>query len=257
MIEVKNLSKRYGDKLAVDDLDFTVQPGMVTGFLGPNGAGKSTTMRMIAGLDRPTSGSVLVNGQDYRHAPAPMGELGLLLEAKAIHTGRSARNHLLALAQTNGIGRRRVDEVIDMVGLTDVAEQAGRRLLARHGAAARHRLGAARRPQGRRPRRAGQRPRPRGRAVDPHPAQVPRRRGPHRLRLQPPDERDGGHREPAGRHRPRPADRRHHGRAVPRRREGQQRPGPHPRDRASCESCCSARTSRSPRPRPGCCRCRG
>ncbi len=123
MIEVKHLSKRYGEKLAVDGLDFTVQPGVVTGFLGPNGAGKSTTMRMIAGLDEPTKGRVLVNGRDYRAATAPMAELGILLEAKAVHTGRSARNHLLALAQTNGISRRRVDEVIDMVGLRDVASK--------------------------------------------------------------------------------------------------------------------------------------
>jgi len=121
MIEVENLSKRYGEKLAVDGLDFVVQPGIVTGFLGPNGAGKSTTMRMIAGLDKPTAGRVRVNGQDYRSASAPMAELGILLEAKAVHTGRSARNHLLALAQTNGVSRRRVDELIDMVGLQDVA----------------------------------------------------------------------------------------------------------------------------------------
>jgi ABC-2 type transport system ATP-binding protein len=121
MIEVENLSKRYGEKLAVDGLDFVVQPGVVTGFLGPNGAGKSTTMRMIAGLDEPTAGRVRVNGRDYRLAPAPMAELGILLEAKAVHTGRSARNHLLALAQTNGLSRRRVDELIDIVGLTDVA----------------------------------------------------------------------------------------------------------------------------------------
>src|SRR5487761_1058555 len=121
MIEVKNLSKRYGEKVAVDGLDFVVQPGIVTGFLGPTGAGKSTTMRLIAGLDEPTKGSVRVNGQNYQDAVAPMAELGVLLEAKAMHTGRSARNHLLALAQTNGISRRRVDEVIDMVGLRDVA----------------------------------------------------------------------------------------------------------------------------------------
>src|ERR1035438_4382185 len=121
MIEVKNLSKRYGDKLAVDGLDFVVQPGMVTGFLGPNGAGKSTTMRLIAGLDEPSGGSVRVNGRAYRSAVAPMAELGVLLEARAVHTGRSARNHLLALAQTNGISRRRVDEVIDMVGRGEVA----------------------------------------------------------------------------------------------------------------------------------------
>jgi ABC-2 type transport system ATP-binding protein len=121
MIEVKNLSKRYGDKLAVDGLDFVVQSGIVTGFLGPNGAGKSTTMRLIAGLDEPSGGSVRVNGRAYRSAVAPMAELGVLLEARAVHTGRSARNHLLALAQTNGISRRRVDEVIDMVGLREVA----------------------------------------------------------------------------------------------------------------------------------------
>ncbi|TVZ02667.1 ATP-binding cassette domain-containing protein [Trebonia kvetii] len=121
MIEVQNLTKRYGEKVAVDGLTFTVQPGTVTGFLGPNGAGKSTTMRMIAGLDQPTAGRVLVNGRDYRAATAPMAELGIMLEARAVHTGRSARNHLLALAQTNGIGRHRVDEVIRLVGLTDVA----------------------------------------------------------------------------------------------------------------------------------------
>jgi ABC-2 type transport system ATP-binding protein len=121
MIEVENLSKSYGDKLAVDGLNFVVQPGMVTGFLGPNGAGKSTTMRMIAGLDEPTAGRILVNGADYRSAAAPMAELGVLLEAKAVHTGRSAKNHLLALAQTNGISRRRVDELIDIVGLQQVA----------------------------------------------------------------------------------------------------------------------------------------
>jgi ABC-2 type transport system ATP-binding protein len=121
MIEVENLSKRYGEKLAVDGLDFVVQPGIVTGFLGPNGAGKSTTMRMIAGLDQPTAGRVRVNGRDYRMATAPMAELGILLEAKAMHSGRSARNHLLALAQTNGVPRRRVDEVIDLVGLGEVA----------------------------------------------------------------------------------------------------------------------------------------
>ena len=121
MIEVENLSKRYGEKLAVDGLDFVVQPGTVTGFLGPNGAGKSTTMRMIAGLDEPSVGRVRVSGQDYRATSAPMAELGILLEAKAIHTGRSARNHLLALAATNGVSRRRVDELIDMVGLREVA----------------------------------------------------------------------------------------------------------------------------------------
>src|SRR4029077_11965113 len=106
MIEVENISKRYGEKLAVDGLEFVVQPGIVTRFLGPNGAGKSTTMRMIAGLDEPTAGRVMVNGRRYRSAGAPMAELGVLLGVKAVHTGRSARNHLLALAQTNGITGR-------------------------------------------------------------------------------------------------------------------------------------------------------
>jgi ABC-2 type transport system ATP-binding protein len=121
MIEACGLSKRYGDKLAVDDLTFSVRPGIVTGFLGPNGAGKSTTMRMLLGLDAPTKGTATIGGKRYADHPAPLREVGALLEARAIHTGRSARNHLLALAATTGIGRRRVEEVIDFVGLTDVA----------------------------------------------------------------------------------------------------------------------------------------
>ena len=121
MIEARGLTKVYGDKRAVDDLSFTIQPGVVTGFLGPNGAGKSTTMRMILGLDHPTRGSVTVNGKAYREHPAPMREVGALLEARSIHTGRTAYNHLLALSQTCGIPRSRVDEVIEAVGLQDVA----------------------------------------------------------------------------------------------------------------------------------------
>jgi ABC-2 type transport system ATP-binding protein len=121
MIEAVGLTKRYGEKLAVDDLSFTVRPGVVTGFLGPNGAGKSTTMRLLLGLDHPTSGSAVINGRPYRQLKAPLCEVGALLEAHAIHTGRSARNHLLALAATHGIGRRRVAEVLDLVGLTQVA----------------------------------------------------------------------------------------------------------------------------------------
>jgi ABC-2 type transport system ATP-binding protein len=123
MIEARGLSKRYGEKLAVSDLSFTVQPGIVTGFLGPNGSGKSTTMRMIIGLDRPTAGSVTVNGREYRTLSAPLTEVGALLEARSVHTGRSAFNHLLALAQTHGLPRRRVDEVIDLVGLSEVARK--------------------------------------------------------------------------------------------------------------------------------------
>ena len=123
MIEVRGLSKKYGDKVAVNDLTFTVRPGIVTGFLGPNGAGKSTTMRMIAGLDAPTAGTITVNGQNYRNSVAPLAELGILLEARAVHTSRSAFNHLLALAQTNGVPRQRVDEVIELVGLREVARK--------------------------------------------------------------------------------------------------------------------------------------
>ncbi|GAA3753232.1 ATP-binding cassette domain-containing protein [Micromonospora maritima] len=121
MIEARDLSKRYGDRLAVDSLTFTVAPGVVTGFLGPNGAGKSTTMRMILGLDAPTGGTVRVNGRRYAEHRDPLRQIGALLEAKAVHTGRSARDHLLALGATHGIGRRRVDEVIDLVGLREVA----------------------------------------------------------------------------------------------------------------------------------------
>ncbi|WP_103383680.1 ABC transporter ATP-binding protein [Pseudonocardia dioxanivorans] len=123
MIEARDVTKRYGQKAAVSDLTFTVRPGIVTGFLGPNGAGKSTTMRMIVGLDAPTSGSVTVNGKPYAEHSAPLREVGALLEARAIHTGRTARNHLLALAATTGIGRSRVDELIDLVGLSDVANK--------------------------------------------------------------------------------------------------------------------------------------
>jgi ABC-2 type transport system ATP-binding protein len=123
VIEAHGLTKRYGDKLAVDHLSFVVKPGIVTGFLGPNGAGKSTTMRLILGLDRPTSGSVTVNGKAYRDHEAPLHEVGALLEARAVHTGRSARNHLRALAQTSGIPTSRVDELIDVVGLHDVARK--------------------------------------------------------------------------------------------------------------------------------------
>ena len=123
MIEVRNLTKDYGDKRAVEDLSFTVEPGIVTGFLGPNGAGKSTTMRLILGLDAPSAGSATVNGKLYRDHPAPLHEVGALLEARAVHTGRSAYNHLLALAQTLGIPRQRVDTLISLVGLHEVARK--------------------------------------------------------------------------------------------------------------------------------------
>ncbi len=123
MIEALHLSKRYGETVAVDGIDFRVEPGRVTGFLGPNGAGKSTTMRMVLGLDRPTSGSVTVNGHDYVDSPAPLREVGALLEAHAIHPGRSARQHLRQLAVSNRIAGSRVDEVLDLVGLTEVADK--------------------------------------------------------------------------------------------------------------------------------------
>jgi ABC-2 type transport system ATP-binding protein len=123
MIEALALTKNYGEKRAVDDLTFTVRPGIVTGFLGPNGSGKSTTMRLILGLDAPTTGDVKVNGRHYREHRAPLHEVGALLEARSVHTGRSAANHLLALAQTHGIPRSRVDQLIDLVGLHDVARK--------------------------------------------------------------------------------------------------------------------------------------
>jgi ABC-2 type transport system ATP-binding protein len=123
VIEVRNLTKRYGDFVAVDDMSFTVPPGIVTGFLGPNGAGKSTTMRMILGLDRPTSGTATVNGRSYADLPAPLCEMGSLLEARAIDKGRSARNHLLALGATIGVGAARVDELLELVGLADVGSK--------------------------------------------------------------------------------------------------------------------------------------
>jgi ABC-2 type transport system ATP-binding protein len=123
VIEAEGLTKYYGDQRAVDDLSFTVRPGIVTGFLGPNGSGKSTTMRLILELDAPSAGDVTVNGKHYRDHAAPLHEVGALLEARSVHTGRSAYNHLLALAQTHGIGRRRVDELIDLVGLHDVAKK--------------------------------------------------------------------------------------------------------------------------------------
>ncbi|MGI8715622.1 MAG: ABC transporter ATP-binding protein [Solirubrobacteraceae bacterium] len=123
MIEVEHITKRYGDRVAVEDLSFQVKPGIVTGFLGPNGAGKSTTMRLILGLDAPNSGACTVNGRSYRDLPAPLHEIGAMLEARAIHTGRSAYQHLVAMAQTHGIGRKRVQEVIDVVGLAEVAHK--------------------------------------------------------------------------------------------------------------------------------------
>jgi ABC-2 type transport system ATP-binding protein len=123
MIEAEGLTKSYGKTRAVDGLTFTVQPGTVTGFLGPNGSGKSTTMRLVLGLDAPTGGDVTVNGKHYRDHAAPLHEVGALLEARSVHTGRSAYYHLLALAQTHGISRKRVDAMVDLVGLHEVARK--------------------------------------------------------------------------------------------------------------------------------------
>jgi len=123
VIEVRGLTKRFGDTVAVDDLSFTVQPGLVTGFLGPNGAGKSTTMRMILGLDRPNAGSALVNGKAYASLSDPLSEVGSLLDAKDVHGGRTARSHLLALAQSNGLPAKRVDEVLELTGISSVAKK--------------------------------------------------------------------------------------------------------------------------------------
>ncbi|HTR90983.1 MAG TPA: ATP-binding cassette domain-containing protein [Trebonia sp.] len=123
MIEVRGLTKRYGDKIAVNGLTFGIEPGKVTGFLGPNGAGKTTTMRCILGLDYPNEGTVTIDGKVYQDAAYPMREVGALLEAKAVHGGRSAYNHLLCLAQTNNLPKRRVGEVLDLVGLTEVAKK--------------------------------------------------------------------------------------------------------------------------------------
>jgi ABC-2 type transport system ATP-binding protein len=123
MIEVRGLVKRYGAKVAVNDLSFDVEPGHVTGFLGPNGAGKTTTMRLILGLDYPDAGTVKIDGKQYAGLAYPMREVGALLDAKAVHGGRSAYNHLLCLAQTNNLPRRRVGEVLELVGLTEVARK--------------------------------------------------------------------------------------------------------------------------------------
>ncbi|HET6815959.1 MAG TPA: ATP-binding cassette domain-containing protein [Mycobacteriales bacterium] len=123
MIELVGLTKRYGAKVAVDDLTVTIRPGVVTGFLGPNGAGKSTTMRLVLGLDRPTSGTARVNGREYVGLGAPLREVGALLEARSLHAGRTARNHLRVLAATHGIGPSRVDELLEFVGLTEVANK--------------------------------------------------------------------------------------------------------------------------------------
>ncbi len=213
MIELEGLTKRYDEKLAVNNLTFTVRPGVVTGFLGPNGAGKSTTMRMVLGLDHPTSGDVRIDGKRYDQIEDPLRYIGALLDAKAVHGGRSAFNHLLCLAQSNGIPAVRVHEVLDTVGLTGVARKKAKGFSLGMG----QRLGIAAALLGD-PRilmfgRTGQRARPGGHPLDPHPDEVPRGAGQDRVRLQPPHERDGADRGPSCGHRPGPAARGHlHGR---------------------------------------------
>ena len=204
MIAARGLTKTYGAKTAVDGIDFTVEPGRVTGFLGPNGAGKSTTMRMILGLDRPTAGSVTVNGRRYADVPGaaargrrpargPCAAPRPLRPRPPPLAGREQRHP--GAAGRGGARSRRAGEG---------RRPAGRQVLARHGAAPRHRGGPARRPAGRRPRRAGQRPGPRGHPLGAHPGPAAGAGGPDGLRLQPPHVGDGADRRPPGRHRPGP-----------------------------------------------------
>src|ERR1035438_3245920 len=229
MIEIRGLTKRYGPTVAVDGLNFDVPPGSVTGFLGANGSGKSTTMRMIMGLDRPDTGRARIGGRAYRDLPWPLREVGALLETRAFDPGRRADQHLLALAASNGIGRRRVDEVLGLVGLAGAARtRAGQFSLGmaqRLGVASAllgdpavvlldapgtgldpagtgRRVGVWGRAGRAAAGGAGQRPGPGGHPVDRGAAEVPGRRGPHGLRVQPPDQRDGPDRRPPGGDRP-------------------------------------------------------
>ncbi len=185
MIEANHLTKRYGKTVAVNEVSFTVRPGQVTGFLGPNGAGKSTTMRLILGLDTPSSGEVRVDGKPYHQLADPLRSVGALLDAKAIVGGRSAASHLTWLADSNGIARSRVREVLEIVGLSEVA---GRRV-GTFSLGMSQRLGIGGRPA-RRPsdgdvRRADQRARPRGHPLDPQPDEVAGIRRPHGVPLEP------------------------------------------------------------------------
>ena len=189
MITVTGLTKRYGDRTAVDDLTFDVAAGRVTGFVGPNGAGKSTTMRMMVGLTRPDHGDVRYDGVRYTDLRHPARVVGAVLDARCMHPGRTARNHLRAAATLSGIASRRVDEVLDEVGLGQRRRPARRRLLARHAPAPGPRRRPARRARGPAARRAVQRPRPRR-----HPLAAPlaarlRRPGRHGVRVEPPDRR--------------------------------------------------------------------
>ena len=214
MIEVERLSKRFGPVTAVDDLSFTVRPGRVTGFLGPNGAGKTTTMRIILGLAAPTSGRALVGGRRYDGLIRPLREVGSLLDATALHAGRTAWAHLWSIAQANGITKQRVTEVLGLTGLESVA----RRRVGGFSLGMKQRLGIAAALLGDPPVLMFDEPvnglDPEGIGLDPRVLPGAGRRRPHRPGLQPPDERDGADRRPPGHHRPRSAARRRaHGRS--------------------------------------------
>ena len=208
MIEAHDLTKRYGDKLAVDHLSFKVEPGRVTGFLGPNGAGKSTTMRLILGLDRPDRERRRSTAGGTPSLPSRCATVGALLEAKAMQPGRSARNHLLFLAQTQGLPSRRVDEVLELVGLQEVARKRARG----YSLGMSQRVGIAAAMLGDPSVLLLDEPvnglDPEGDPVDQEPDEAPGLRAAHDLRLQPPDERDGGDRGPPDRDRQGEADRR-------------------------------------------------
>ncbi len=238
MIEARGLTKRYGATTAVDDCQFTIQPGQVTGFLGPNGAGKSTTMRMVVGLDRPTRGTVTVNGRRTPTHHAPLHEVGTLLDAKAVHTGRSAYHHLRAVAATHGIPRTRVDEVIEMTGLGSVA----RRRVGGFSLGMGQRLGIAAAMLGDPQTLILDEP---VNGLDPegvlwvrNAGQAPRLPGPHGLLVLAPDERDGADRRPHHRASdaagcsptPRSAD-------IVAARPGHRRSGPQPARRRPWSSC--------------------
>ena len=247
MIEVRGLTKRYGAKIAVDDLTFGIEPGKVTGFLGPNGAGKTTTMRCILGLDYPNEGTVTIDGKAYRDLAYPMREVGALLEAKAVHGGRSAYNHLLCLAQTNSLPKRRVGEVLELVGLTEVAKKRSKGF----SLGMSQRLGIAATMLGDPKVLMFDEP---VNGLDPEGILWIRNlmkaladRGPHGLRLQPPDVGDGEHRRPPDRDRPGQADRRLHDEGVRRPVLRRVRAGAHA-DRRTSSSRRSPRRARPPAP---------
>ncbi len=247
MIQARNLRKKYSGVAAVDDLSFDVRPGVVTGFLGPNGAGKSTTIRLMLDLDT-GSGETLFDGVPYRKLRQPLREVGYVSDVRAMHPGRRARTHLRMLAASQGINRKRVDEVMDWVGLSAVARKRPRAyslgMVQRLGLAGR----AARRPPDSDPRRAGQRAGPGRHPVAARLPQGLRRRGPHRVRLQPPAGRDVADGRPPRGHRPGPPDRRRARRRVHRPQlHRRPRAGPHPARRAAASPPGRGRRRRRPR----------